>query len=64
MQGREGTAHHDILEQTRAFEARDPSRQALAYPEMPRFPGDLIAELEETDGDAVYRTLARAPSGT
>src|SRR5437763_14725031 len=31
---------------------------------MPRFPGDLIAELEESAGDAAYRALARASGGT
>jgi hypothetical protein len=49
-----------VLEQVRALEARDPDGKALAYAQMSRFPGHLVAELEQTNGHAADRAFIGA----
>jgi hypothetical protein len=59
-QGRERAPAPKVLEQDRALQARDPHRQTLADPQMPGFPSDLVAELEQSNGDTANRAFIGA----
>src|SRR5216684_5939512 len=54
----EGTFDHRVLEVAWAVEGGDARRESRPYSEVPRFPGDLFAELDEAGHRPRDRALA------